>query len=106
MSETVTHYSTEQLEHWAKILRDSGRYAVLEKHRLLKLTVTKSVDRGLLENFRDYEEVDQFQNYILGSAGAELGYEMVHQGATVRTERRAEDYRHEYTFSVHVVRPK
>jgi hypothetical protein len=106
MSETVTRYSQGQLELWAQILRDSGRYAVLERNRVLKLTVTKSVDAMLLESFKDYAEKDRFMEYVLGSAGHELGHEMVRQGATVRSERRAEDYRHEYTFTAHVVLPK
>lgn len=107
MSETITQYSKNQLELWAQILRDSGHYAVLERNRLLKLSVAKSVDVRMLEMFKgDFKEADRFKDHLLGSAGHELGHEMVRQGAAVRSERRAEDWRHEYIFTATVVRPK
>lgn len=107
MHETVTCYSRGQLNVWAQILRDSGLYAVIERNRVLKLSVMKSVDNRLLELMKgDYAEHDRFIGHVCSSAGHELGREIVHQGAVESSIHKVEDWHTEYRYTVHVVRPK
>ncbi len=102
---SISQYSPGQLDKWAQILRDSGRYAVLEKHQVRKFTAYTAVDNRMLASFKDSSEHDRFIDHVCGSVATKLGNEIASQGFVERSISRAEEWCTQYVFTAYVIRP-
>lgn len=73
-----------QLERAKQICQQRG-YRVIHTDRVRKLTVTKSISIGLLENMQAMD-VPGFRKHCDEVVGRQMGSEMMHAGAITKTD--------------------